>query len=438
MSKKHEDLATNMELMRGEMSTMREKIDDLARLIRVSQIINSTLDLDNLLNTIMEIAKEVMRAEASSLMLLDERKQELVFKVALGEKGKEVKEKLRLKVGEGIAGWVAEHNEPVVVKNVEKDPRHFRKADVMTGFKTRSLICVPMKANDEIIGVIEAMNPVNKAWFEDSDVDIFTAFANQAAVAIENAKLHKSILEKQKVEQELSIARDIQQSLLPKTIPHLENISFGAINEPARSIGGDLYDIFMLSDTKLGIAVGDVAGKGIPAALFMVKGMTDFRFHVSRDILCGRVLNNVNKALQDNPLGVFITMLYCIIDSKRMELEYSNAGHCQPIIIKAGDRSTVILEGARNLPLGVMADREYTHERVKLEPGDTVFLYTDGVTEARNIEGEEFGMERLCKVLKETDRFPEGLVETVKKAVDDFAHDQPQHDDFTAVALRVN
>jgi sigma-B regulation protein RsbU (phosphoserine phosphatase) len=438
MKKEKEDLSKSIELMRGEMAEMQAKLEDLARLIKVSHVINSTLDLDNLLNTIMEIAKEVMRAEASSLMLLNQEKDELVFKVALGEKGKEIKEKLRLKVGQGIAGWVAEHEKPVVVPDVEKDPRHYRRADTMTGFKTRSLICVPLKANEETIGVIEAMNPLNKASFEEADIDIFTAFANQAAVAIENARLHRSMLEKQKVEQELSIARNIQQSLLPKRIPHLDRVSFGAINEPARSIGGDLYDIFPLSDARIGVAIGDVAGKGIPAALFMVKGMSDFRFHVTGDTLCCQVLNKVNKALEDNTLGIFITMLYCVIDTRQMALEYANAGHCQPVLIKNADRSTTLLQGARNLPLGVMSDREYQYEKVPLDPGDTVFLYTDGVTEARDPSGEEFGIERLCEVLKETDRYPEGLVEAVKKTVDEFAHGMPQHDDFTAVALRID
>ena len=438
MKKEKEGLSKSIELMRDEMAQMRAKIEDLARLIKVSHVINSTLDLDNLLNTIMEIAKEVMRAEASSLMLLNEEKNELVFKVALGEKGKEIKEKLRLKVGEGIAGWVAEHQEPAVVPDVEKDPRHYRKADAMTGFKTRSLICVPLKAREQTIGVIEAMNPVNKACFEEADIDIFTAFANQAAVAIENARLHRSMLEKQKIEQELSIARNIQQSFLPKRIPHLDRVSFGAINEPARSIGGDLYDIFLLSDTRIGVAIGDVAGKGIPAALFMVKGMSDFRFHVTGDTMCCQVLNKVNKTLDDNTLGIFITMLYCVIDTKRMILEYTNAGHCQPILIKRADRSTTLLEGARNLPLGVMSDREYQYETVPLDPGDTIFLYTDGVVEARAPSGEEFGIQRLCEILEESDRYPESLVETVKKTVDEFAHGMPQHDDFTAVALRID
>ncbi len=188
------DLCREIELMRREISGMKGKIDDLARLIEVSQVISSTLDLDNLLNTIMEISKDVMHAEASSLMLLDEKTNELVFKIALGEKGSEVKDKFRLKPGEGIAGWVLQHNEPAIVENVEKDPRHFRQVDAETGFKTRSLICVPLTAKEKTVGVIEAMNPVNKPSFDKSDLEIFAAFASQAAVAIENARLHKSLL----------------------------------------------------------------------------------------------------------------------------------------------------------------------------------------------------------------------------------------------------
>ena len=442
MGKKKKDIPAGLDqqldLMRSEIGTMRGKIDDLANLIKVSQIISSTLDLDNLLTTIMEIAKDVMHAEASSLMLLNEKTNELVFKVALGEKGKELKEKLRLKAGEGICGWVLQHEKPAIVANVEKDPRHFRKADAITGFKTRNLICVPLKAKDKTIGIIEAMNSLNKPAFDETDLEIFTAFASQSAVAIENARLHKTLLEQQKVEQELLIARNIQQSFLPKRIPHLDRVSFGAINEPAQSIGGDLYDIFCLTGTRVGITIGDVAGKGIPAALFMVKGMSDFRFHVSGNTVCSDVLNKVNKSLEGNTLGIFITMIYCIIDTEKMVFEYSNAGHCEPIIIRSKDRSTQVLEGARNLPLGIMPERKYHYEKVPLEYGDTIFLYTDGVIEARNPAGEQFGTEKLCSILRETDRYPEGLVETVKNVVDEFAQGLPQHDDFTAVALRVD
>ena len=249
---------------------------------------------------------------------------------------------------------------------------------------------------------------------------------------------YNSMLEKQKVEQELVIARNIQQSFLPAKMPQLDRVSFGAVNEPAQSIGGDLYDFFVLSDTRLGVTIGDVAGKGIPAALFMVKGMSDFRFHVTDTTRCSQVLNKVNRGLEDNPLGIFITMLYCIIDTQEMTLEYTNAGHCEPLIIKGNDKSILTLGGAKNLPLGVMPEREYTHEKISINPGDTVFLYTDGVIEARNRKSEQFGMERLCKTLQKSDRYPQGLVEEVRNAVNRFAQGLPQHDDLTAVAVRID
>ena len=131
-------------------------------------------------------------------------------------------------------------------------------------------------------------------------------------------------------------------------------------------------------------------------------------------------------------------MIYFIIDTEKMVFEYANAGHCEPIIIRSKDRSTQVLEGARNLPLGIMPERKYHYEKVPLEYGDTIFLYTDGVIEARNPAGEQFGIEKLCRVLRETDRYPEGLVETVKNVVDEFAEGLPQHDDFSAVALRID
>jgi len=419
-----------------EITALREQVDHLSSLIEVSHVINSTLKLTSLLTIIMQIAEAVMRCEASSLLLVDEATNELVFEIALGEKGEAVKEKFRLGMGQGIAGWVAQHGKSLLVPDVNKDPRFFPDVDRQVGFRTRSVLCVPLKARRRTIGVLEAFNPMDRPAFTEVDVSLFEAYASQAAVAIENARMHERILRQQAVEQEIEIASRIQQSFLPKKFPDVAGLLFGAINLPARNVGGDLYDVMDLGGGRVALVIGDVAGKGVPAALFMVKAMSELRLNTRPRATTAEVLSAANALVEETELGVFITMLDLVLDAQTGRLEYTNAGHLSPLIARPGLDEVIELEEARNLPLGVASDTEFGQGVFQLEPGDSLFLYTDGILEARNPQGKEYGAARLQNILGGKDVHPEALIELVRLDVARFTHGQPQHDDLTALAVR--
>ncbi|MBN1918412.1 MAG: SpoIIE family protein phosphatase [Verrucomicrobia bacterium] len=421
--------------MRRDLAHLREQVAHLSSLIEVSHVINSTLELTNLLTIIMDIAKTVMRCEASSLMLIDEATNELVFKVALGEKG-ELVEKFRLKMGQGIAGWVAQHEEPALIADAAKDDRFFKAVDKETGFETRSVLCVPLKVKGKTIGILQALNPTDRAHFDEADMQLFQAFASQAAVAVENARMHERIIRQRAVEQELEIASQIQQSFLPKKFPDVPGVTIAAVSVPARNVGGDLYDVIDLGDSRVGIAIGDVAGKGVPAALFMVKAMSDLRFHTASVATAAKVLQTVNELAGESDLGVFITALYLVLDVKTGQLEYSNAGHLAPVVIRPGLDGVIRLEEGRNLPLGVAPGTRFDQSEFTLEPGDSVFLYTDGIMEARNAKEEEYGDGRLDALLGGRDASPDELIALVRRDLAVFTQDRPQHDDLTALAFR--
>jgi len=421
--------------MRRDLAHLREQVAHLSSLIEVSHIINSTLELQSLLTIIMDIAKTVMRCEASSLMLIDEATNELVFKVALGEKG-ELVEKFRLKMGQGIAGWVAQHEESALVADAAKDRRFFKGVDKETGFKTRSVLCVPLKVKDKTIGILQALNPTDRKCFDDADRQLFEAFASQAAVAVENARMHERIVRQRAVEQELEIASQIQQSFLPKKFPDVPGVTIAAISVPARNVGGDLYDVIDLGDSRVGIAIGDVAGKGVPAALFMVKAMSELRFHTASVATAAKVLQSANELVGESDLGIFITALYLVVDVKAGGLEYANAGHLAPMVIRPGRKDVIRLDEGRNLPLGVAPTAPFEQGEFTLEPRDSVFLYTDGIMEARNAKDEEYGDERLAKLLAGRDASPDELISLVRRDLAAFTQDQPQHDDLTALAFR--
>ncbi len=417
---------------------LRKRVKDLSSLIEISRIVNSTLDLAKLLDIVMKIAKKVMRTEASSLMLIDEETNELVYEVALGKKGRELKKMFRLKMGQGIAGWVAKNKRPLLVKDVTKDSRFFNRADETTGFKTRSILCVPMKVKDKTIGILEAINPLDRDMFNNEDTDLFSAFASQAAIAIANARMHNQMLEKQRVEQELAVASQIQQNFLPRLCPKLNGISVYAQSIAAREIGGDFYDFLKLDDNSLAIAIGDVSGKGVPAALYMVKVMTELRNCASGTYGPGEALSAVNNVLvKESMRGMFVTLLYAILNFRNKTITFSNAGHFPPIFLDEPTKKIIPFNESANIPLGITPGIKYQEAKLEIEGDKLLVFYTDGIIEARNNRAKQFGIQRLKDVVRQKDLSAKSAVHSVIREVINFSKGTPQHDDLTILAVRI-
>lgn len=416
-----------------DIKSLKRRLFNFSSIIKINEIINSTLNLKELLTTIMEICKEVMRVEASSLMLKDEKTGELTYEVALGEKGKEIK-KFRLKKGQGIAGWVAEKEKPLLIPDVKKDPRFNNQLDQSTGFKTKSILAVPMKVKGKVIGILEAINPHQP--FGEEEVELFTTFANQSGIAIENARLHQFLLERQKVEEELRIARLIQNNLLPQKYPDVKGIQFWARNIPVAGISGDFYDFIELGKEQIGIVLGDICGKGIPAALFMAKTISDFKLVASLHKKAGKTMDAINNILAESAtLGLFVTLIYLLIDSKNRTLTYVNAGHPAPLIKRLG--KVKLLEGEKGLPLGVSSDFSFKENKIKLRKGDLLFIYTDGLSEAKGKNGKRFSSEKILNLVKDGPNDAAGLGKEVLQKIKFFSRGEPASDDLTLVAIKV-
>ena len=422
--------------LQRKCKNQQQEIRNLKKLIRInSNITSASLNIDKLLNTIMRTAEKVMSSQTSSLMLIDEETNELVFEVARGKSGKKLKQKIRLKLGQGIAGWVALHGKPLVVADVNKDPRFFSKADKDSGFQTSSIICVPLKVQNKTIGVLQALNPLNKKSFSNRDLPIFRAFANLSAVAIENAKVHTYRVEQSRLRNELDIAQRIQQNILPRTNPVFKDIHCSAKTLPALSVGGDLFDFIMLKNNHLAVLIGDVSGKGIPAALYMVTMLSTLRFHAQASFEPAEILREVNKTLcEESTLGMFVTAALLMFDMNTYTLKYANAGHIPPIKINKSKNVLTHLSKASTPPLGIMCDLNFQQETVKLDKGDVFLLYTDGITEARKTNHTEYGEHRLLNAVRHSNGTPKDTVETVFRAVKEFSKKANQHDDITLVS----
>jgi len=432
------DKIAELGALQEQLHLATHKIANLSALVEISKIINSTLDLDTLLNMIMEIIKQVLNAESGSLMLIDERGDELLYRVALGEKGKHPTEKFRQKMGKGIAGWVATHGEPLLVPDVSHDKRFDPTIDEMLKHTTRSILCVPLQSQGKMIGVLEAINSKSPAGFSQDDLALFTAFASQAAVALESARMHARLLEKQRVEQELEIAHRIQQNFLPSSFPKVPGVKLYASTLPAWETGGDFFDVVELGQGRVGAVIGDVSGKGVPAALYMVKALSEFRFHAPSAPGADKLLDALNEGLfKHGTSGMFVTVLYLIVDVGAGVISYASAGHPPIIAKRAGAAGIELLGQATGIPLGIARETRYTMHSEPAGKGDMYFLYTDGVVEARNRKGEEFGIARLKRALSRKISGPEAAVKGLMRRISDFSKEVPRHDDLTAMAIRI-
>ena len=328
-----------------EIKILRKKADDLSGLIQISSIINSVLDPDEVVRLVMEKAQEVMNAEASSVFLLNTKTDRLEIQSALGEKDdtiidttKDLKKKITLEIGQGLAGWVALHKEILNIPDAQNDPRFFQKADKMTGFQTRSILAAPLLVKNKLIGVAEVINRKDRNPFDDEDVNLFSTFCSSVAMAIENARLHKKSIEQERFQQQLQSAKIIQQSFLPKSNPTCPFYRFevSATYKPAKTIGGDFYDFIILDDDHLGLAFGDVSGKGIPAALYMARLLSDFHLYANVNRSLEQAVTKLNNTLVDrSQQGMFVTFTGGILNAANGIFEYVNAGHLPILRIKA-------------------------------------------------------------------------------------------------------
>lgn len=419
----------------AETARLELKISRLSTLIEVNGIISSSLNLDQILENVMTISKQVMNADASSLMLIDEKTGELVYQVALGEVGEKLKQEFRLKMGQGIAGTVAEEGKALLIEDVYAHPKFFRGHDEATGYRTKSMIAVPLKVGERITGVAQVINRLDGKPFDSDDLELFTALCSMAAIAIENAKMHRSLMEKQRLVKDMEFARTVQESFLPQQAPEVQSYQFSAHYTPAQEVGGDFYDFIRLDRGRTGIVIGDVSGKGVPAALYMAKLGSDLRTLAFTEGDPAAALTKLNVLLAERSRrGMFATLLYIELEGGTGRLIMANAGHLPPLIKKA-DGSVTKLPTAGSAPLGILPTLSFTRQVASLEPGDTVVLYTDGVIEAMNAREELYGYERLESLIAVSPADPDAMKTAIVEDVNRFTGLSPQHDDMTLVCF---
>jgi len=416
------------------LKKIEKKVQDLETLIEVSTIISSTFDFNELIKLVMEKAKKVMNAEACSILMYNRETKKLEFEVALCKTGESaaLKDKVSLDIGQGIAGWVAENKKPLIIKDAQKDKRFFKGADKLTGFKTKSLIAAPLVGRSGLIGVAEILNPLKKKSFDSYDAELFQTHCRQVAIAIENAFFHKDSIERERLRNELEIASVVQDSFLPES-PVLQkgNIKVSAVNISAAQVGGDVYDFVETAKGRVGVLIGDVSGKGISAALYMAKIISEFRniAHVADSP--GVTLERLNSKLSNAPRGMFLTAVYTVIDPGTGDLQMSVAGHPPFLLISRGEVKVMTVESGP--PLGIIPE-EYPVYSMSLGKGDKLLLLTDGVFDAKNRQGKRIGFDRIVEFVR-TNAGDEQIVKKIVDYVNKFIKDTDRADDLTLVEI---
>jgi sigma-B regulation protein RsbU (phosphoserine phosphatase) len=414
----------------------RQYTETLETLAEIGREMSSILDLDVLLTRIANLTKRLIDYRTFGILLLNEDTEELEMKFAV-RYGKE-NERKKVRLGEGLVGWAAKHKEPVLVSDVSKDPRYINLVD-----DARSELVIPMLIKDRCIGVFDLESPELDAFTKEHK-ELLTLLASQAAVAIDNARLYEEVRQnEERIEKELRFAKRVQLAMLPTELPKtLRGVDVAGRFEAARELGGDLHDFLAPESNTLVVAVGDVSGKGAPAALYgafaaeLVRSRTMRRRFTPDRFSVSGVLKAMNTILHERQLEeYYCTLCYAFFDFKHRSVTLSNSGLPYPIRCSSGACSQIELPG---VPLGSFPGVEYDEITLPLQRDDVFVFCSDGIFEAVNEENVEFGASRLCDIVQHHRRdTARALVDAIFEAVTSFRGNAQQNDDMTAVAVKI-
>ena len=412
--------------------------DHLALLYRLSQTFNSSLNLDEVLNRVMDEVIAATRAERGFVML-HEADGRLVFRVARGMDQNTIDDP-QFQISRSVVERVAREGQPVLTSDAQSDDRFSMRRSVMD-LGLRSILCVPLKIRNKISGVVYVDNRLQVGIFTQVDLELLTAIASSAAIAIENARLYRVAVEKGRMERELQVAREVQASLLPRETPQVSGWEFAARWQPAREMAGDYYDFIPLDGGQLGLVIADVSDKGMPAALFMTLTRSIVRASVGHAPSPADGITHANRLIcADSTRGMFVTLFYALLNPATGEITYVNAGHNPPLLCKQSDRAEQhqLTQLVRTgMALGVVEDTPFEQRTLRLNPGDFILLYTDGVTDATDAHLQDFGVERLQRVILEHRYTPAAdVVAALEQAIGDFAGSTAPFDDMAIVVIK--
>lgn len=401
----------------------------LLLLNEIARELTSILNVDELLKHIAELLSRLIDYQMFSILIVDPTGEKLQHRFSL-----RFQENIQLKhdipIGEGLVGHAAQQKHAILVPDVSKDKRY-----IALNPETRSELAVPLIYKDKVIGVLD-LEHTRRGFFTEDHKRTVTTLAAQVAIALENARLYEEIARQEKrLERDLGMARELQFRLLPPALPKLRNLEIAARFAPARAIGGDLYDFVGYSLDRTAFVIGDVSGKGAPAAIYAALVSGILRSHAPIEPSPAEMLSAVNFSLGERRInGQFVSLIYAVWDDANRTLRVANSGLPRPIYCH--ERKIEVIE-ATGLPLGLFDDAEYDEFSFRTGPGDVFAFFSDGILDAQNPAGELFGRHRVEQIVNCSNASAEEIVEFIFKAVADHTAGAEAFDDQTVVIIRV-
>jgi serine phosphatase RsbU (regulator of sigma subunit)/pSer/pThr/pTyr-binding forkhead associated (FHA) protein len=416
----------------------QQPVERLRNLIEISSNLSKTLELNQLLPTIVDNLFNLFRqADRCFLIQVEEGTGKIQPRLV---KTRRALDETNARFSRSIVRKCLESAQAFLSDDASRDERVPLSQSVVD-FRIRSVMCVPLCAADgKAFGVIQLDTQDRSKKFTQEDLKLLCCVANQAAVAMENTKLHADALARERLNRDLELAHQVQLSFLPRTLPVVLGYEFGGHYEPALEVGGDYYGFIPLADGRLAVALGDVAGKGVSAALLMAKLSSDTRFCLSTEPDPARAVRKLNDLLYEftSPMDRFVTLALAVLSPGQHKVTLVNAGHQSPLLYRRGATALedTVPTDATGLPLGVLVGCDYEATQVTLDPGDSLVLYTDGVTDATDVRDARFSMKGIqTALLQPVPAGPKLLVDRLVRAVRLHATNQSQQDDITLVAL---
>jgi serine phosphatase RsbU (regulator of sigma subunit) len=422
------------EIIESSSSPKTASRQELLTLIsRVGFVLLGSESLAETLDLLVSLVFEVVPAERCAILLRDAKNPENL-KIAAAKSRGDGAVTSEMRISRKIIEEVFEKNRSVLTSNAQHDPTLKSNTLILSGI--RSILAVPLKARDETFGIIYADSPTTHTTFTEDHMKILTTLASVASIRVENARLIEERLERERLEQELKLAAEIQQQLQPSTLPAIENYEFQGISISCYEVGGDYYDFISRDNEKIIVALGDVSGKGASAALLMSSLHASIHAQVLINSELSKILFGVNEYLAKNtPSNRFVTLFIAELDCRTGKFEYINAAH-EPAILVRKDGKVELLESSTS-PLGLFENQEYETKSSYLNPGDLLVIYSDGVSEATNQNGEEFGFKRLIDVVKKYSNLSAaGIRDKIDSAL--LAFTENFKDDVTLVIVKRN
>jgi sigma-B regulation protein RsbU (phosphoserine phosphatase) len=418
----------------GESSGHRpaKQSDLLALISKVGVALLASVTLNETLEQVVSLVFEAVPADRCMVMMREEKSSEL--KVAVARLRDRVGEVGEIRISRSVIDEVVTNGKSVLTSDAQADPRFAGGTVMLQG--VRSVLAVPLGVGANVFGIIYADSPLAEGRFTEDHLKVLTTLASVAAIRVENARLTEEQMERERLEREQQVASEIQQRFLPTTAPVVPGYELQGISFPCYEIGGDYYDFIHRDSGKLVVALGDVSGKGTAAALLM--SSLHAAVHAQADIhdSLAKTITAVNRYLVESiPANRFVTLFYAELDPRDGTLAFLNAGHNPPLIVHSGGTMEQLAAGG--LPLGIMADADFREGRTQLHYGDVLVIYSDGVSEACNPAGEEFGPTRLYEVVaRNLDASAGGIRDRIESALTKFCQGTPAADDITLVICK--